>query len=136
MKKLLLLFLAFVFVTTNVFSDEHPIIKTSEVEKVVLEMSYDVGRFSGYIVFYDKDANQCAVKGKWNAYLKGSFRLRRFEKKLDISPSEFKTIEGDEALFAYEIKPFILEDIIRRTYVRFLFEWDSLKARTVTYVKN
>lgn len=137
MRKILLLFLMLLFIATNVFSEEHPTIDTSEVKKVVLKVFYNLGKFSGYIIFYDKNANQCAVKGKWSAYLKGSFRLRSFKKKLDISPSEFKTLhmEGDEALFAYEIKPFILEDV-RRRYVRFLFEWDTLKARTVTYVKN
>ena len=133
MKKLLMLFLAFIFVTTNVFSDEHPIIDTSEVEKVVLKMSYAVGSFSGYIVFYDKDANQCAVKGKGDAYLRRGWS---FEKKLDINPSKFETFHRDDIeIYGYKIDRFLLKDI-GTNIVTFYFEWDDLKARDQIYVKK
>ena len=133
MKKLLMLFLAFIFVTANVFSDEHPIINTSEVEKVVLEMFYDVGRFSGYIIFYDKDANQCAVKGKGSASLKRGWD---FEKKLDIKPSKFETFHrGDIEIYGYKIDCFLLE-VTRTRRLTFSFEWDDLKARDKIYVKR
>ena len=132
MKKLLMLFLAFIFVTTNVFSDEHPIIDTSEVEKVVLEIFYDVGRFSGYIVFYDKDANQCAVKGKRGAYLRRGWD---FEKKLDIKPSKFETFQDDIEIYGYKIDRFLLE-VTRTGRLTFYFEWDDLKARDIIYVKR
>ncbi len=132
MKKLLMLFLAFIFVTTNVFSDEHPIIDTSEVEKVVLKISYDVGSFSGYLVFYDKDANQCAVKGKRSAYLRRGWD---FEKKLDINPSKFETFHDDIEIYGYKIDRFLLKDI-RTSRLTFYFEWDDLKARDKIYVKR
>jgi len=133
MKKLLMLFLAFIFVTTNVFSDEHPIIDTSEVEKVVLKMFYDVGSFSGYIVFYDKDANQCAVKGKRDACLRSGLR---FEKKLDINPSKFETFDDDIKIYGYKIDRFLLKNIRTNKRLTFYFEWDDLKARDKIYVKG
>ncbi len=132
MKKLFMLFLTIIFITTNVFSDKHPIIDTSEVEKVVLKMSYDVGRFSGYIVFYDKDANQCAVKGKRGACLRRGWD---FEKKLDINPSKFETFQDDIEIYGYKIDRFLLKDI-RTGRLTFDFEWDDLKARDKIYVKR
>ena len=128
-----MLFLTIIFITINVFSEEHPIINTSEVEKVVLEMSYDVGRFSGYIAFYDKDVNQCAVKGRGGACLRRGWS---FEKKLDINPSKFETFHKDDIeIYGYKIDRFLLKDI-RTGRLTFYFEWDDLKARDKIYVKR
>ncbi|MDD5478056.1 MAG: hypothetical protein PHG87_07690 [Candidatus Omnitrophica bacterium] len=108
----------FHFSSINSFAQTGRIIEESEVSKVDLHMFYDFGKFSGYLIFYDKEANQCAVNiiPKAQRDVGGYYvnnkprlviesRMGTSVKELEITPDKFQvlTLRNGNQVYAYGI---------------------------------
>ncbi|MFH0864325.1 MAG: hypothetical protein V1858_04545 [Candidatus Gottesmanbacteria bacterium] len=49
------------FLGIDAFSQHARAIEKAEVNKVILKMFYELGKFRGFLIFYDKEGNQSAV---------------------------------------------------------------------------
>jgi len=131
MKKILLMLLC-TLVIIKLCSAEQPTINASEVERTYFFLAKRAGAIEGYLIFYDKDARQCAVRGRFKArlYCGGKYNPS-FEKTLDINPSDFQPIEtkGGDSYYGYIIEPFFINGW--RGSFEVNFEWDTIIASTI-----
>lgn len=97
-------------------------IKETEVKEVVLKIFENLGRFEGYLIFYNKDGQPCAVGLESTSYIQNGDRffvyphinvLYRnniiFDKKLEINQNKFQYLKlrGGDTIFAYPVEIFI-----------------------------
>lgn len=123
MKKLLFLISFLIICYTFVFAQDS-IVKETQINKVILKMYENLGKFEGYLIFYDKNGKQCAVEFISTTYLQDGNKffvyphidvLYRnniiYEKKLEIAPDKFQylTLRNGEEIFAYPIEIFFLD---------------------------
>lgn len=108
----------FYFSSISSFAQSGRVIKEDEVGKVVLKMYHILGKFSGYLIFYDKAGNECAVNippytykeyGVHSTHKPTLFGETKNHstliEELEITPDRFhvfKLRNGDE-VYGYEI---------------------------------
>lgn len=143
MKKIiyLVVFLTiFHFSSINCFAYDGRVIEESEVSKVELHMYYDFGKFSGYLIFYDKQANECAV----NIIPKGLPRLMIEHYLgtstiwLQITSGNFQVMKlrnGDEH-YGFSINFLPTFEIRKREKIQFRFASSLLTATTETEIRE
>ena len=138
--KVLIVILTFVmqFYCISLFAESHPINKINEIVQVNLNMFYEVGQVSGYIVFYNKQGQQCAVKPPSSANRK--FMIPYLivgdeEMRLYITPSSFETLplRGGGVVYAYRINPFIVTKLRKGGKIIFRFELCNLRTVDTAY---
>ena len=142
LKKIICLFVVFLtmfhFSIINCFAYDGRVIEESEVSKVNLHMYYDFGKFSGYLIFYDKQANECAV----NIIPKGLPRLMiehslgTTTKWLQITPNDFQVMKlrnGDEH-YGFPINFLPTFEIRKRGKIQFRFSSSFLTSTTETEI--
>lgn len=138
--------IATVFCNEDIYSQNYRVIKVSEVSKVVLKMFDKLGRFEGYLIFYSKEGEQCAVKPlpkptrRYQVpWIEGIAANKVFiEKKLEITPDKFKILQlrDGSVIFAYPIKLYVRGKFSGGHKVIFRFEWLKLKAEDVCYLNS
>lgn len=116
----------------------YPIVKVTEASKVVLKMFYRFEKFDGYLIFYNKKGEQCAVEPLSNPtyryqvpWIKGIAADKVFvEKKLDITPNKFRylTLKSGDIILAYPVELFVKGRFHGGHKVYFKFEWLNLQS--------
>lgn len=135
------------FFNESIRSQDYQKITAREVSKVVLRMFHTLGVFSGYLIFYNRKAEQCAVipPTASRRYLVpriiGSSANGVIEKELDITPAKFKifTLKNGDIIFAYPIESFTADVKTSSglsNKVNFRFEWLNFVAKDTCYVEN
>lgn len=122
--------------------EEFPVIKANEVAKANLKIFYELGCFSGYVVFYNETGKQCAVKGNHSFPAKlytGKPRhivtFQQIKKEFQISPQGFRnlTLRNGSRIYAYPIESFLVQDLNAKRVI-FQFEWESIRAQDTAYI--
>ena len=138
---LVILFVFIQFIISAYIFAEPPVIKESEVKRIYLFLVKTEAEIEGYVVFYDKDNQQCAVEvtseyGPFPAILySGNKYAHIFERKLYITPHDFKffATKWGDLIYGYIIEPFLTG--ISRERLNIFFEWGSLSTNTTVYMK-
>jgi hypothetical protein len=119
-----------------------------EVARTTLRLVCDGGRVSGYVMFFDKDANQCGIYSKYGALSADLFYImpedeKRFYaqkteiklKRITFRDTDFKNLElkNGDIVYALRIEPFLLPKEAENEFgvasVGFqLFERGSIRA--------
>lgn len=108
----------------------YSVVDTSRVGDVSLRLWHDGKFLQGYITFYNKKGQRCAVKKKkWDAELTNrttreeeKYSFRGFSKRLHIYPQAFH--KYDRIGYAYRIPPMRGSKPNERVY----FSWEGLKV--------
>lgn len=112
-------------------------ITTSEVTKASLNIFYELGRFEGYIIFYNKKAEECAVKTLSVVPSPAILYTgqKGFRKELSINPGNFEylVLQSGKVIYAYPISPFVVKNILSEKAI-FIFEWENIRASDEVYI--
>ncbi len=145
----IILLVIFHFSSINSFARSGRLIEQSEVKKVELRMFYTLGKFNGYLVFYDEDANQCAVniipksrRDVGGYYVTDKPRLRIESRSgtsiidLQITHNKFQllTLRNGDQIYAYRIDFLPQFEIRKGDKIPFEFISGSLIASTETEI--
>lgn len=151
MKKFILFFLVFVIINISAFAQNAPTIKKTEVAKVVLKIFENLGKFEGYLIFYNKAGEQCAVELTPVMYNENGSMVYHYPyidvlykndiilgKKLEVTPNRFQylNLRSGDTIFAYPIEIFIPEPpkynhnlSDKRNSIIFEFNYSGLEAQ-------
>jgi hypothetical protein len=144
-----ILFAILLYTSTESFARSGRLIEQSEVKKVELRMFYTLGKFNGYLVFYDEDANQCAVniipksrRDVGGYYVTDKPRLRIESRSgtsiidLQITHDRFQvlTLRSGDQIYAYGIDFLPQFEIRKGDKIPFEFISGNLRASTETEI--